>query len=95
MNDDSNQPRTRCTSWLVFSGIATLMFSGLCLAATTVGMMQNFHSISTSQTALEPADLAIGISESLLPAQAVFPCVVVGTILIVTGFIRRQPAPNE
>jgi hypothetical protein len=58
-------------------------------------MMQNFQSISTSPTAPKPADLAFGISESLIPAPAVFPLVVVGTILIIAGFIRRQSVPNK
>jgi hypothetical protein len=87
----SSTPKKRATRWLVWSGIVSLTLAATCVVITVVGMMLTFNSIATSATPPKPSDFAHGISVASLPLLAVVPLGILGIVLLVTGFIVRQP----
>lgn len=83
--------RTQSTRWLVWSGIVCLGLASLCLSLTVVGMIMSFDTIARSATTPKPADLAHGISTSLLPMVAGMPLGIVGLALLIAGLLIRRP----
>ncbi len=84
-------PRTRATRWMVWAGAVALLLAVICLIATVVGIMWSFHVVATSSSTPEPSDLAKGISIALIPSIAAAPLALVGIVLLILGFVRRQP----
>jgi len=91
----SSAPKTRATRWLIWSGIASLALAATCLVVTIVGMVLTLNSIATSTTTPHPSDLAQGISTASLPSIAAVPLGILGIILLVAGFIVRQPVDRS
>ncbi len=84
-------PKTRCTRWLVYLGAACLAVSAACFVATCVAMSLSFRTISASPTPPTPAQLAVGIRWAMIPSYAAVPLGLIGVVLLVAGFARRQP----
>ncbi|TWU32769.1 hypothetical protein Q31b_58120 [Novipirellula aureliae] len=88
-------PRTRATRWMIWTGAVTLSLAFLCLIATAIGMMWTFNTIATSSTTPRPSDLANGINSALIPSVAAAPLALVGIVLLILGFVRRQPVRDR
>ena len=84
--------KTRSTRWLVWSGVALLSLAALCLVATIIGMMWSFESVANSSSTPAPYSLARGISYASLPSIGIVPLGVLGIVLLIAGFLVRQPA---
>ncbi len=87
----STPVKTRPTRWLVWSGVASLVAAVGCVASTIIGMIRSFNIIATSPTTPKPSELAQDISTSLLPSIAVMPFAFLGVVLLIAGFVIRQP----
>ena len=94
-NASSSAPKTRATRWLIWSGIASLSLAATCVVITVVGMVLTFSSIANSATTPKPSDLAEGISVASLPSIAAVPLGILGVVLLVAGFIVRQPVDRS
>ena len=91
----SSAPKTRATRWLIWSGIVSLALAATCVVITVVGMVLAFNSIATSTTTPKPSDLAQNISVASLPSIAAVPLGILGVVLLVTGFMVRQPVDRS
>ena len=83
--------RTRSTKWLVWTGVTCIAVAMICVAVTVFGMIYSFNVIATSETTPRPQDLAHDIRIASLPSFAAIPFSALGVILLVAGFIIRQP----
>ena len=83
--------RTRSTKWLVWTGVTCIAVAMICVAVTVFGMIYSFNVIATSETTPRPHDLAHDIRIASLPSFAAIPFSALGVILLVAGFIIRQP----
>ncbi|MFW5692669.1 MAG: hypothetical protein ACOCWL_00495 [Thermoguttaceae bacterium] len=87
-----NAPRkTRCTRWLVYLGAGCLVLSAVCFGLTIVAMVLSFREIAASPTPPTPAQLAVGIGWAMIPSYAVLPFGLIGVVLLIAGFVLRQP----
>ena len=68
------------------------MLAVVCLALTTVGMSDAFEAADTGASA---ADLATGISLSLVASYAAAPLGLVGIVLLLVGFLVQRPAADR
>ena len=84
-------PRTRATRWMVWAGAVAILLAGICLIATVIGMMWSFEAVATTSATPKPSDLSNGISNALLPSIVAAPLALVGIVLLILGFVRRQP----
>ena len=84
-------PKTRPTMWLVWFGVAAIVVALLCVLLLVVGIVLTFNNIAGGAAQPDPADLANGISWSVLPTIMAIPLGVIGIALIVVGFVMRKP----
>ena len=82
--------KTRATRWLIWSGIVSLLLAAASFVCTIVLMIVAFEDAAASTT-LKPSQLARGISFSVYLAICIVPLAVVGLVLLVLGFVVRQP----
>lgn len=91
----SAETKTRPTAWMIWTGITMLLLAGLCLAITVFGLMWSFDTVATSSSTTETTVLANGITLSVIPIFAGAPLAVIGVILIILGFMLRQPVTTR
>lgn len=99
MMDESHQsdnagpsvsPRPRPRSWLVWSGVASLVLAVVCVLLTLTETIRVFNRLA-HMTMPKPADFAEGMSLALIPTFVAAPLGLLGIVLLVAGFIWRKP----
>jgi ABC-type Fe3+ transport system permease subunit len=83
-------PKTRATRWMIVSGAIALLLAALCFVATVVGMILSFDTIATSSSTPKASELASGISTALYSSISAALLAIVGIVLLILGFVRRQ-----
>ena len=87
--------RTRSTKWLIWTGITFIAVAMICVAVTVYGMTYSSNVVATSDTTPRPQELAHAISHGSSIARlsffAAIPFSALGGILLVAGFVIRQP----
>ena len=87
--------KTRATRWAIWSGVACLLLAAICFLLTVAGMVLSFGIIAQSPTTLEPADLATGISISMISTLAAIPLGLLGVVLLIVGLVVRRPVEEN
>ena len=90
---DSKQRRT--IGWLITSGLICLAISAICAGLTVYGMQSAFQQVQQSATTPKPSDLASGIQGAMLPALGIAPFGLIGTAMLVAGFLIRPRADAD
>lgn len=90
----TSAPKTRATRWMILAGAVVLTLAVLCLLATVVGMTWSFNTIADASSTPDPSDLADGISTALIPSIAAIPLAIAGIVLLILGFVRREPVSS-
>lgn len=83
--DSSAKGRTRYSRWMCRIGIGAIVCAGLCILATVIGMMMSHSDFVNRTISPKPAEIAVSISNDLIPLQGVVPLVVIGTIFLILG----------
>ena len=83
--------QTRPTRWMILSGGVALSLAFICLIGVVVGMMWSFDSLAGSGTTGSPTVVASRLDAVLIPSVVTAPLALVGVILLILGFVRRQP----
>ena len=81
----------RTLGWLITSGLICLAVSAICAGLTVYGMQSAFHQVQQA-AAPKPSDLASGIEGAMLPALGIAPFGLIGTAMLVAGFLMRPRA---
>jgi serine/threonine protein kinase len=86
-NASSFAPKTRATRWLIWPGVGSMTLAAACVVIVVFRMVLAFDSsASSSATALSEA-----ISLAILPSIAAVPLGILGIVLLIAGFVVRQP----
>lgn len=83
--------RTRGIRWMIWTGAVALSLAILCLFAAFFWLMQPFQAIETASPATNASDLAFDISLALVPLVFAGLFMIVGIVLLILGFVLRQP----
>ena len=85
-----DKPKPRASRRWLGAGLISLALAGLCLMATVMGMIRSFNSVARAPSSPKAAELATGISNSLIPLIGAIPLTVLGV-----GTVNRgRPSPR-
>jgi hypothetical protein len=79
--------QTRATRWLIWPGLGAIALAAACVVIIVLRMVLAFNSSASSSA----TDLSEAISVAILPSIAAIPLGILGIVLLIAGFVIRQP----